>query len=345
MIKERQLLEDALARNIISADQFQAMCALLEPTINRNPDERFRIVSGFSEVFISIGLLMLFGAVSGILDLIVHDRAVASCLTAGVAWLAATYFVDRRRYLLPSIFCCLYAAVAVGSAFWLMQGHTLHYMFGKIETLDLWEFLLPLGGCFTILVLAVWRFRIPFLMLPLGILFTGIILATASWAQYSWSYRLLTEACGLLILGIALRFDLRDPHRVHRASDFAFWCYIIASPLTIHPIFITLLLQFGHSIKTLSWPLALIIMLIACLFSVGALLINRRALVLSTLIYVGYCIGVLVSNFTTSAWVFLLPLFLIGLYVVVLGTAWRGLRKKLMERLAPQPWFSKLPPY
>jgi hypothetical protein len=41
----------------------------------------------------------------------------------------------------------------------------------------------------------------------------------------------------------------------------------------------------------------------------------------------------------------LLPVFLIGLYVVCLGTHWKRARSKLMRRLTWRPWFNKLPPF
>lgn len=342
MIKERQLLEDALARNVITPEQYQQMSSMVDGTVNRNPDERFRIVSGFSEVFISVGLLLLFGGLNGIFGISISNPAITACLMTGVAWLAATYFVARKRMLLPSIVSCLYGALAIASALWLMQSPSANY-WRSLTTLELWRALLPLGGAFAILVAAAWRFRIPFLMLPIGVLFVGMVTVAGHWAGNSISYRLLLGLSGIIILGTALYFDLKDPHRVRRASDFAFWCYMIGSPLTIHPIFFT----FIWNAKSADISIAIFLIVFSAGVTMLALMINRRALVLSTLVYLAGSVAYLTAKISgsNSALVALLPLFLIGLYVVCLGTHWQRARSSIMRRLTWRPWFSKLPPF
>jgi hypothetical protein len=342
MIKEQQLLDDALARNVITPEQYQQMSSMVEGSINRNPDERFRVVSGFSEVFISVGLLLLFGGLSSILALSISSAAVTSCLMGGVAWLAATYFVERKRFLLPSIVSCLYCATAIGSAMWAMQSTGDSYL-RSLDKLVIWQAMLPLGASFLVLGTAAWRFRIPFLMLPIGILFAAMVTVAGHWAGNSISYRLLLGLSGTLILGTALYFDLKDPQRVRRASDFAFWCYMIGSPLTIHPIFFTLI----WNAKSADISIAIFLIVFSAAVTIVALMINRRALVLSTLIYLAGSISYLTAHISgsSSALVALLPVFLIGLYVVCLGTHWKRARSKLMRRLTWRPWFNKLPPF
>lgn len=344
MIKEQQLLDDALARGVISPEQFKQMSAMIDNDVNRNPDERFRIVSGFSEVFICIGLLLLFASMSGIFHLSIKNAAVVACLMAGSAWLSACYFVARKRFLLPSIFSCLYAASALGGALWLMQSSSGDaYFFRDMSARSLWSNLLPLGASFTLLVTAAWRFRIPFLMLPIGILFTGMVLLVGQSVGNSVSYRLILIFCGMLILGTAIYFDLKDPHRVRRASDFAFWSYMIGSPLTIHPIFITFLVN----VRVGGISLAIFLIVFSAVVTIAALMINRRALVLSTLIYLAGSLAYLTGQLagSRSALIVLLPLFIIGFYVVCLGTHWKRARNKLMHSLTWRPWFSKLPPF
>lgn len=344
MIKEQQLLDDALARGVISPEQFKQMSGMIDGEVNRNPDERFRIVSGFSEVFICVGLLLLFSGLSGIFHLSIRNAAVVSCLMAGAAWLSACYFVERKRFLLPSIFTCLYAAAELARALWLMQSISDDtYFLRNMSARSLWSNLLPLGASFALLVAAAWRFRIPFLMLPIGILFTGMVLLVGQSVGNSISYRLMLVFCGILILGTAVYFDLKDPHRIRRASDFAFWCYMIGSPLTIHPIFITFVLN----MRTGGLSLAIFLIIFSAIVSIAALMINRRALVLSTLIYLAGSLAYLTGQLSGSgsALIALVPLFIIGLYVVCLGTQWRRARSKLMRGLTWRSWFNKLPPF
>lgn len=69
----------------------------------------------------------------------------------------------------------------------------------------------PLGATLIALVAAAWRFRIPFLMLPIGVAFAVMVTVTSNWGEHHWSYRLALGLCGATMLGVALYFDLKDP--------------------------------------------------------------------------------------------------------------------------------------
>ena len=344
----RQLIDAAVAQGILSPEQHRRMTALAEGKPLATPDERFRIMHGFSEVFISIGLIMLLGAWAGLLKVALGNPAVAMIAGGGTAWFLAHYFTFKRRTLLPAILCCLYASSYIGQALiYIWTNHADISLWNlKTQGLSLVQFEVPFIGSFLVLAAAALRFRIPFLMLPLGILFTLIVTLGVKFGDNTISYRIVLGLCGLSLLGVALSLDLKDPERLKRTSDFAFWAYVVGSPLTVHPLFLTLFFQ---TIERHQQPfmIVVIMILISGIISVGALLINRRALILSTLIYVTSSLGYLFHKLllVNTATAILFTTFVVGLYVVGLGTCWMKARRLLMTNLTQRSWFSKLPPY
>lgn len=345
---DNTLIDNALAQGILTPEQHRRMNALADGRPLPTPDERFRVVNGFSEVFISIGLMMLFGALAGLLAMLLSNRAAGLFATAGVAWFATYYFTGTRRSLLPSILCCLYAASYVGQAVFLMCMHgteklQLHRL--RLEEYALWQLEVPLAAAFAVLAAAAWRFRIPFLMLPIGILFTIMVTLGVKFGGNPISYRIVLGFCGLSMLGTALWFDLKDPERLRRTSDFAFWCYIVGSPLTVHPLFLTFF--FNAQWREMPTLIIVTMILLALLISFVALLINRRALILSTLIYITVSLGYLLSKLVVGnvSTAILLTTLIVGTYVVLLGTSWTRARRCIMSRMTPRSWFAKLPPF
>jgi len=87
---------------------------------------------------------------------------------------------------------------------------------------------------------------------------------------------------GLVIFYIAMRWDVADVKRVTGKSDVAFWLHLIAAPLIVHPIFSNLGIFDGNQ-STLN--LALVLLLYVVLIVVS-LIIDRRAFMVSSLVYV-----------------------------------------------------------
>lgn len=342
----RDLLDRALAKGVISTEQHEQLQQMehASPAIP-SPDERFRIVNGFNEVFISIGLLILMSSVSGILHLMAGNKVLALVLLSAFAWGGAWVFTYRKAALLPAIVCCVYSASYAWNA--LLYG----VLDGKLKTLtapgtQAWEALLPFVAALAVLLLSVWRFRIPFLMLPIAILFTTMITVAAQLSDYALSLLLVLGFCGVSTLATAIYFDLKDPQRIKRYSDFAFWCYVVGSPLTVHSLFLSLVFRDGWRINE-SVMLAFAVVAIALVITVMALILNRRAFILSTLLYVTVSINYIIMKLMPGDKQFMLffTAALIGCYVICLGTVWRALRRALMSRLTPRSWFSKLPAF
>lgn len=155
----------------------------------------------------------------------------------------------------------------------------------------------------------------------------------------------------LLLAGIV--FDARDPNRETRLAGTAFWLHFFAAPIllfavlnvtrmgwslsesdfddgSIFGIFGALLGEGGNATQA-----AITALIVIGCFAIVALLINRRALIVSGLITAGVSIGVIVNSAgLESGAVVAITLLVLGGTVVLLGAAWNPVRSIL---LAPFP--------
>jgi MFS family permease len=327
-------LTAAVEAGIISRDQADALEDLAADRAGRPhaSDERFVIVNNFAELFVAIGLLMLLGAgrIAAEAAGATLGGTVVAAGSAVVAWLAAEYFTFRRRMMLPGIVAGLsavwFAVSAVGAHDGLPVGQVLATQHGQAVLL-------------VALLAIVLRLRIPFLVVPVGLALAGVVISHAGDAVLA-----AVMLCGLAFLALAVRFDLRDPARLKRQSQFAFWLYVTGSPLAVHPLFF---LALGLQRQGAGMPASVVLTIppLAVIVTLFGLLMDRRSPVISTLGYVAFAVGYLL-NASSSSPVFAVAttLALIGVYVVALGIGWRRVRSALFRRLPRSALLDRLPP-
>ncbi len=347
MANKQDLLDEALSRGILTNEQRKRIAELEGDEANDN-EERIKPVGTMNEIFVTFGVIMLTNAIGGLIGVFIKEFIISGMISAGVTWLVALWFHKKKRFRLPIIYCVISAAFTIAlTIFTGLSGGVSDRMFSGNVPIETTVTALVSG----LLILAVGaaRFRIPFLMLPIAILFTITITYVARHgAEGETPWRLLLGGCGLTILAIAIFFDLKDPKRVTRWSDFAFWSFVIGSPLFVHSLFLSVLIQddmSGWMDSPLLW-MAMAALAITVTF-IGVLL-NRRALILSTLIYVSIVIFRILAGLALGApaTLLLITTLLIGLYVTALGSRWTRVRAAFMRGLPPSwTWVKKLPPY
>jgi hypothetical protein len=125
-------------------------------------------------------------------------------------------------------------------------------------------------------------------------------------------------------------FDMRDRQRLTRNTDIAFWLHLLAAPLLVHPVF-----AYAGVLRADSGAAAAVIVLVVyALLTVIALAIDRRALLVSALVYVLYTLqGLFVAGEVAAA--FGLTALIIGSFLVMLSAAWGSLRRRLLAFLPP----------
>src|SRR5437867_761610 len=119
-----EILAKGVERGIITAEQAERLHALENagepPELPVSPDdEQLRFISGFSDIFVTIGLALFIGAV-GYFALSSNGPVGMWIAVAVTAWLLAEFFTRLRRMALPSIVLLIvfaWAAFAASAVF------------------------------------------------------------------------------------------------------------------------------------------------------------------------------------------------------------------------------------
>ena len=303
-------------------------------------EEQFRLLTGFNDIFAAIAIALLLVAVAGIASL-VSQLAVAVAIAA-LSWVLAEYFTRTRRMALPSILLLLSFVGAVLAATMIVISGAASLAGSGVGTAALVAgSLLGAGAA----AAHWWRFRVP-ITIAAGAASASLAVVGTAGGILSPAFGLvgvdLTAfvilICGAGVFTLAMWFDSRDPARVTRRSDVAFWLHLLAAPMLVHALFT------GTGLADSSGrPAAPSITVLAfVLLTLVALAIDRRALIVSALGYAIFAVQALVGQGGAIPVGSSMGLLIIGLMLVLLSAAWRPARGLLL-RLLPQDWRSRLP--
>jgi hypothetical protein len=313
---------------------------------NGQEDERFRFMTGFNDFFFAIGILLLgFGMM-----FFTGGAPLPSLVAALVVWGLSELLVARMRLVLPGILLSLFfiafvfLAVPADLATLMSRGNPGSFWGDAIGVTGV-----PFAAATKAIIgvaaaaLYYWRFRLPFALLPIAASLVLLVLALIrlSVGQLEpFALSLLTLACGLGVFAAAMSFDLSDRDRMTRRSDCAFWLHLLAAPLIVHSLISLITPRFDQINNTT----ALAILGIVAALAVVAIAIDRRALLVSALIYIGIVIAYTLGGTRGGgSAVFFATLVILGTFVIVLGVGWQPLRRGLLALISPSIT-SKLPP-
>lgn len=284
-------------------------------------EENFRLVSGFNDIFVVIAAALLLGS----LGLLGGDAG--GVLIAITSWGLAELFTRRRRMALPSIVLLFsfVGGVASGLAYLLDASFNIQNTQNAL--------LLMLTALLTSAATALhwWRFRVP-ITVAVGMAAMALTVSSAVLALMGGRDALFLPTCfvlGLAVFALAMHWDMADPERRTNQSDVAFWLHLLAAPMMVHPVFAAL--GVGHTaIKADS---AILIVGLYVVLAMVSLLIDRRALMVSALIYVMYAIHTLIGAVGSISLNFGLTAMMIGSMLLVLSAFWHPCRTQLVKRL------------
>jgi hypothetical protein len=351
-----EILARGVEQGIITAEQAERLRALENagepPELPASPDdEQLRFIGGFSDVFVTLGLAMFLGAIGFFAQ--AAGGLVASIVIAAAAWSLAEFFTRIRRMALPSIvllivFAC---AVFVGASFASdanYAGYSPHTQF-KLLNLYAGQPTVVSGAAFITVPLVglhYWRFRVPItiaagcaaLTAAVFSLFYGLVPKLPATA-----YSAVILVCGLAIFAFAMRFDMADLERRTRRTDIAFWLHLLAAPLIVHSVTRGLLTEASK----LDSGTAVAIIAVFLALSFVAVMIDRRAMLVSGLSYAGLAFWTLIREAGLSDMTTPLTLLILGAFVLLLSAGWRPLRAGILgivpgtlARYLPRPSLS-----
>ncbi len=338
-------LRAAVARGIVTEAQAAQLIALAATRTGARQgvqaaEEPFVLFKGFNEVFVVVGLVILFTGWVGVATLLGLDldapagftTALLSALTIAGLALVGRYFTIRRRMVAPSIALSVMTALSAMVLGFALLGSPFEM------------FIMSSVALFVAVVMAghYWLFRIPFS--------AAIIAGAAYYALFAaWTVRqgegvllgvgggglgltALTVIFGLAVFALAMRLDLSDPERVSTRSATAFWLHVVAALAIVNSV-APRLLEDG-SVGAQAGLLAFLL-----LIAVVAVVIDRRSFLISG---AGYSVALAATLFEGGAAVAIL---ILGLGLVLLGAGWERLRGRLMTALPDFPGKSRLPAY
>jgi hypothetical protein len=317
-------LKAAVAADIISADQSDQLLAFLNDRtriVGQEDPEALHFVRGMHDILMTLGLLLVL---SGLFPLL---PSYFSFVGLAAAWGLAEYFTARKRLVLPSIVLAgattLFGAIICGSfASGLFEAAT-----GDAFEEDVSAGISIAGGALLSALLFYWRFRLPFSLALVAASTVGVILnllelGVPGFVEAHLGFLFLLF--GFLIFVFAMREDMADPTRETTRSDNAFWLHLLAAPAIIHGLI-------GQRLDG-----ALLVLAAMTLVTLVALIIDRRAMLVSGLGYLTIALGTLVQGLFSSGddffGVTLTPL-VVGALVLVIGVSWARSRAMLLPLL------------
>lgn len=368
------MLEDtdvdaAVAAGILTPAQAVALREIAagrtrERAITHGHEERFRFMRGFNDIFFAVGVvLFVYG-----LTYFAGNGAAGQALIAVIVWALAELLVGRMRLVLPGIILAFSFAMFVFTSvdtFWfgssdisgpIRIGGPIQIgppqpsgiLFGILSVMP--------GGAIAFGVkmlcaafaagLFYVRFRLPFALLLLAAGLIGAVLGGVGYylpTPPRWFESLTVLACGLSVFVAAMAFDISDRERLTRRTDCAFWLHLLAAPLMVHSL-ISLAIGGLESMKVAVAAIVLIVGVLA----VVAIAIDRRALLVSGLSYLGFAIGYTLSGAAGNtadarAATVAATLVILGAFVLALGVGWMPLRRRVIALLSA-PVANRLPP-
>jgi hypothetical protein len=300
---------------------------------NDSEDERVRLITGFNDIFVSIGLALFFSGVG------FFAQGFAYIINPIAAWLLAEIFTRRMRMALPSILLLLIFTFSIfGGCVYFLQQPTVSF--------DIVANTTPTGALFSSLAtvcaaaLHWWRFRVPITVAAGVVALIAMIMAGFSAAIPDFMVNFGAWALlpiGLAVFAFAMYFDRQDRARRTQKSDRAFWLHLLAAPLIVHPLVWKL-----TNIREPSDYGAMFIFVLFAGLSLVALIVDRRALLVSSLTYLGYALSQIFGRHIYGEVGTGFSVFAVGAIVLILSVAWKPLRKLIVATL-PMPIQNQIP--
>lgn len=289
-------------------------------------EEPFRLVTSFNDIFVLIACAIVLVSIGLVFK--GSDKPFGAIGIAASAWFLAEFFTRRRRMALPSIALLLAFVGGVWVATGVMLDADTHAAPSRAK-----EWLFP-SAVAALAALVHWlRFKVPITVAAgTTALVTTLLAFTAQLFNVSSGQLFSTFSFigGIGVFAFAMYWDSQDLRRLTYRSDVAFWLHVLAAPLIIHSLF-------GIFNVTIEGPnqthLALTILAIYILMAIISLATDRRALMVSGLVYVLVALTQLISFQSGNALGFPIVGLTIGSILLLLSAFWQRARQGVLKVL------------
>lgn len=317
-------LQQAVEHKLLLPEQLDPLLLFLTSDntkiISTTQEEPLKFIRSFGDVFITFGVLLLAYAMT-----LLEFSSLQNWIPVLVFLIIAEWLVRIRHLALPGM------AILISILFFVQRAIEFNHEHATLLGLSVLSF--------TSLAFYL-RYKMPFSIFPLAI---GLVaIAVLQIGLDVLKQPLILSAIGFILFIIAMWFDSRDTRRVSHLSDTAFWLHLLASPLMVHGVMTSLI--FNSQPVPGNIPLEVFIMIFFVMIFLLALLLDRRAMVISTQIYAIYAFTQLLGQQLSSDQnVFIIVIFAVALFIIFFGTFWYKTRSLIFGFLVGSKISSYIP--
>lgn len=308
----RDLLQAAADEDIIQKNQIEPLLDFIhqrqsgaeESVESNNHEEPLKFVRGFGDVFITLGIALLVIAIN-----MLSISGYLYFLPVLGFVIMAEWLVRVRRLSLPGI------AILISILYFVNKAINFDHENATVIGLGI----LSLSSLFFYL-----RYKMPFSLLPVAAGIVAIVIVQIGVDLLE--YPIIFSVLGLVVFGVAMSFDIRDTERKTHLSDSAFWLHLLAAPLIIHGLMISVLFSQQELLADMSHAVFIVIFFIGILLI--ALLLDRRAMLVATQLYMVYAVTQLLEGQLGSTQnIIIYVLLILGFAIIFFGTYWYKTRR------------------
>lgn len=289
-------------------------------------EEQFKLITSFNDIFVVVACSLFIISTNWVAYIFI--KYYSFLFTPILAWFLANFFVLKRRMAFPGIILSFFFS---GGLFTLILSMFIEIKYFN-EKVNIQYSIIVALLVSTLGTYFHWRrFKVPITMAVLflsvlGTFFTTII---SIWTSFQDHILIIFILSGILTFTFAIYWDQRDLTRTSYKSDTAFWLHIASAPLIINPLF-TLI---GVNNERIDIILILMVLILFLLFAIISLIIDRRAFMLSSLIYVVYALSTYFNSYGEGNLGIAMSGIIVGLSLVFLSVFWNSVRVTLIKNI------------
>lgn len=310
----KKLLDNAVKQGIISKEQAVSLFNFFEmekekASLTKNTGEQLKFMRSFGDIFIALGVLLLVFTSNQLAVNTSHQLIIIVAL-----FLISEWLVGHKRLVLPGITLLLSILYFVNKAADITSA-----VHGSLDV-----FLMISAA-----LLFYFRYKMPFSLYPVavGCIYLSIELSGINVIEHPYIFILL----GMAVFIVAMWYDSRDTQRVTSLSDNGFWLHLLAAPLIVHGVMVSLFLSNNTGLQANSFS----ILLLFTVFFFIALFVDRRAILVSSFAYALY--AVFKFSYQQFMQVDNITLFIfmgVGIFIIFFGTYWYKVRKLVFSPIS-----------
>lgn len=319
-------LENAADQGIISHEQAQPLYHFLQKQLQEQQQHTPHF--SMTHVLYYAGGLVAIGAMTLFMNLGWEAFGSAGVFFIALLYAGAGLWLTQhfaaKGLPIPAGICATFALCLTPLAIYALQEWLGFWpddtSYREYHRYIEWHWLYMELGTLIAGVLLAWRYKYPFLVMPIAVTLWYLsmdIAAMLTGGDYSWELRKLVSLyTGLLMLGLAFWVDVR----AQKTADYAFWLYLFG----------VLTFWGGLSLQESDSELAKLFYCVINLVMIGVgVLLKRKVFVIFGGIGCGTYLGHLAAHVFADSWLFPIALSLIGLGIIYLGVLWQKHERQL----------------